>query len=56
MPVRVDFPTRLTVDVPALTERRDDLEEAVAAAVGRALALGGGRGARAARRATPAPG
>ncbi len=37
MPVRVDIPTRLTVDVPALTERRGDIEEAVTAAVGRAL-------------------
>lgn len=37
MPVRVDIPTRLKLDVPALTERRDDIGEAVAAAVGRAL-------------------
>ena len=37
MPVRVDIPTRVTVDVPALTERRGDIEEAVAVAVGRAL-------------------
>jgi hypothetical protein len=41
MPVRVDFPTRLTVDVPALSERRDDIAEAVAAAVGRALSAAG---------------
>lgn len=37
MPVRVDIPTRIRVDVPALTERRGDIEEAAAAAAGRAL-------------------
>jgi hypothetical protein len=37
VPVQVDIPTRLKVDVPALTARRADIEEAVAAAAGRAL-------------------
>jgi hypothetical protein len=37
MPVRVTIPIRLRVDPEALTERQADLEEALAAAVGRAL-------------------
>lgn len=37
MPVRVDIPIRIRVDPLALTERQNDLEEALAAAVGRAL-------------------
>lgn len=37
MPVRVTIPIRLRVDLEALTERQADLEEALAAAVGRAL-------------------
>ncbi len=37
MPVRVDIPARIRVDVPALSERRDELEDALAAATGRAL-------------------
>ncbi|PSB46494.1 hypothetical protein C7B80_12970 [Cyanosarcina cf. burmensis CCALA 770] len=38
MPVRVTIPIRLRVDPRALTERQIDIEEALAAAVGRALA------------------
>ena len=37
MPVRVTIPIRLRVDPEALTERQTDVEEALAAAVGRAL-------------------
>ncbi|MDZ8258032.1 hypothetical protein [Nostoc sp. ChiQUE01b] len=37
MPVRVEIPIRIRVDPLALLERQDDLEEALAAAVGRAL-------------------
>lgn len=37
MPVRVTIPIRLRVDPGALTERQVDVEEALAAAVGRAL-------------------
>lgn len=37
MPVRVDIPTRLKLDAPALTERLGDIEEALGAATGRAL-------------------
>ena len=37
MPVRVTIPIRLRVDPGALTERQADVEEALAAAVGRAL-------------------
>jgi hypothetical protein len=37
MPVRVDIPIKLRVDPGALMERRADVEEALAAAVGRAL-------------------
>jgi len=37
MPVRVTIPIRLRVDPAALTERQADVEEALAAAVGRAL-------------------
>jgi hypothetical protein len=38
MPVRVNIPIRLRVDPSALIERQADVEEALAAAVGRALA------------------
>ncbi len=38
MPVRVDVPTRVRVDPGALTDRRADLEDALGAAAGRALA------------------
>jgi hypothetical protein len=37
MPVRVEIPIRIRVDPLALLERQDDLEDALAAAVGRAL-------------------
>ncbi|ESA32887.1 hypothetical protein N836_24170 [Leptolyngbya sp. Heron Island J] len=37
MPVRVDIPIRIHVDPGALTERRSDVEDALTAAVGRAL-------------------
>lgn len=38
MPVRVYIPTRICVDVDALFDRQADIEEALAAAAGRALA------------------